>query len=90
MPHRERQLSPPRSVPLITAPPASDLAGFRTDKGKSVVVSGASGQPTSRPNGMPPRRRAQERTDGVSGRGEGLLPTLLLHENLLLECKRAQ
>jgi len=40
MGHRDRQPSPPISVsPTISAPAPNDLAGFRTNKGKSVVVS---------------------------------------------------
>ncbi|KAL3573305.1 hypothetical protein D5086_027209 [Populus alba] len=42
MVHMDRQLSPLYSVAHdILAPPPKDLAGYRTNKGKSVVVSGA-------------------------------------------------
>ena len=90
MPQYERQLSPPRPIPYITPASTFDLAGSRADKGKSVVISGASGHSTSRSKGLPPRRGAQQCTDGVPGRGEGLLPTPLIHEDLLLECEGAQ
>ena len=74
--HRDRQPSPPISVsPTISAPAPNDLAGFRTDKGKSMVVSSALDHFTSRSTGMPLRKRAQQRTGGISGRGKGLLPT---------------
>jgi hypothetical protein len=77
-------LSPPSPVSHTTSTPApNDLAGFRIDKGKSLVVSGALGHSTSCSIGMPPGRRAQQRTGGC-------LPTPFIHEDLLLECERAQ
>jgi hypothetical protein len=55
-----------------------------------MVVLGAPGHSTSRSIGMPPRSRAQQRTGGVSGKGKGLPPTPLIHEDLLLKCEKAQ
>jgi hypothetical protein len=43
-----------------------------------MVVSSALDHFTSRSTGMPLRKRAQQRTGGISGRGKGLLPTPLL------------
>jgi len=68
-------LPPPTPVPSITSAPASVLAGSRGNKGKSVVVSGASGHSSSCSKGLAPRKGAQQRSDGVPNRGEGLLPT---------------
>jgi hypothetical protein len=57
--HRDRQSSPSISVsPTISAPAPNVLAGFRTDKGKSVIVSDALGHSTSRSIGIPPKKRA--------------------------------
>jgi hypothetical protein len=39
-----------------------------------VVVPGAPCPPISHTAGMPPKRKAQQRTGGVYGRGEGLPP----------------
>ena len=73
--HRDHQLPPSVSGSLPTSAPApNDLTGFRTDKGKSVVVPGAPCPPISHTAGMPPKRKAQQRTGGVYGRGEGLPP----------------
>jgi hypothetical protein len=40
-----------------------------------MVVSSDLDHFTSRSTGMPLRKRAQQRTGGISGRGKGLLPT---------------
>ena len=59
------------------------MAGSRNDKGKAVIVSVDPGLPLAGVSSAPLRRRAQPRTGGVSGRGEGLLPTppflMLIH-----------
>jgi hypothetical protein len=79
MVHKDCQPSLPLPVARnISAPTPKDLAGHRTDKGNSTVISGAPGHFSSSPIGMPTRRRAQQHTIGVSSRGEGL-PTTPLH-----------
>ncbi|KAL3582987.1 hypothetical protein D5086_017319 [Populus alba] len=75
MPQYECSLSPLRPIPSTAPAPTYDLASPRADKGKFVVVSSAPGYSTSRLKGMPSRRGAQQRTDGVPSKGEGLLPT---------------
>jgi hypothetical protein len=73
-PHCDRQLSPSRPIAVSGASaPASGLAGSRAGKGKSVAVSDASSHFTSRPKGLPLRKRAQLRSGDVPSRGEGLL-----------------
>jgi len=75
MPQCDHLLPPPRLVPSTTSVPTSVIAGSRADKGKSVVVSGASRHFTSCPKGLPLRREAQQRSGNVPNRGEGLLST---------------
>jgi hypothetical protein len=54
------------------------LAGSRKDKGKAVVRLVDPGLPSTGVSSEPLRRReAQQHTDSVSGRVEGLLPTPL-------------
>ena len=89
MPHREHQISPSGPVPSITPAPASDLAGSRVDKGKSVVVSGAPSHSISHSNGMPPKGGLSSVLIVSLVGARGCLPPLFIHEDLLLECERA-
>jgi hypothetical protein len=59
MVHRDCQPSPPLLIARnISAPAPKDLASHRIDKGKFVVISGAPGNFSYSPIGMPIRRRA--------------------------------
>jgi len=65
-------------LPTHPTPNTNVLAGSRKDKGKAVVRLVDPGLPSTGVSSEPLRRReAQQRTDSVSGRVEGLLPTPL-------------
>jgi hypothetical protein len=65
-------------LPTHPTPNTNVLAGSRKDKGKAVVRLVDPGLPSTGVSSEPLRRReAQQHTDSVSGRVEGLLPTPL-------------
>ncbi|KAJ6976249.1 hypothetical protein NC653_031941 [Populus alba x Populus x berolinensis] len=73
MVHRARLPSPPPSVACnISSPVPTVSADHRANKGKSMVISSAPNDLSSRPLDIPTRKKTQQHTSDDLGRGEGL------------------
>ncbi|KAJ6854931.1 hypothetical protein NC651_039789 [Populus alba x Populus x berolinensis] len=73
--------SPPPSVACnISSPVPADVAGYRADKGKSVVISSAPGHLASKPLDIPIKRKTLQHTSDDPAQGLHVLIYSLVHQ----------